>query len=319
MQELTVGAGGEYANWAAAWNYLLGIVLIIDDYDLKQVGDTIDDNFPNFPANGLAMNEHTVRFYCPFEDSHQGDPTKGFISYLSGVNGSLRPWSTAPYSVNDTIITENLYIRQLTGDAVELLYPKATVSDQEITVEVTNCMIRGFNAATADGIEMYSDQMYYTIKNCKIWNCNNNYVLSNGTIPAGSFPGRRFMENCTSGNSGTRGFFLPTLLGCEWNINNCVSIQSAGADWVNPGNPKHTVSNCASEDATVLGANAIPSIVPANEFQYHLLADDNQPGFLKLVDGLVTRDGYEGSAPQLGKSGKATTYATTDIAGNARP
>lgn len=327
MERFTVGIGGDYANWRAAWDYLRTVDPLTDDYEFRQISDVTENAWASPVGAELDLDEHSVKFYVDSADAHRGDPTRGYITYLSGATGRIWFMNLAgpgdPGTRAQTFIVENLYLRQLTATNIILLdIGPSWANGGNLSVEVTNVMVRGHGIAQADGIRIGSDLVYAQVKNCKVWNIGEGIILWGGSGVA--TPGRRFLENCTVAVHGSRGFFLGTLAGGEWAVRNCVSISGLGIniDWRNANYSRHTVRNCASEDATCAGnhtENCITGIVPADEFQYSALADDDQSNFLKLIEGTVLKNGYEDYSPQLGRGGTTPRYATDDIAGNARP
>ena len=81
MTHRTFGAGGDDAGIVEAWTYLASVSPLDDNYVYRQVGNcTVNNNWPNqsLAVNRVDLNGHSVKFYCPYANSHKGDPTKGY-------------------------------------------------------------------------------------------------------------------------------------------------------------------------------------------------------------------------------------------------
>jgi len=318
MERFTVGIGGDYTRWSDAWYYLMGIPLLLDDYEFRQISNILENHWPTVGAGNLDMNGHSVKFYCAWEDSHQGDPTKGFVTTLDGTRGRISMRTAAPYVQADTCIVENLWLQKtgfLTG-GIGILGAGAWGAGSPITINFNNLLITG--EGNGDGIDLPGKEAYVEIYNCKIWNVDTGIACNAGGSGT-AYPGRRVMENVTSGLNSDFGLVFSDTKSSEWVVRNCVAYNNTTSDWKHVGGPGYIkFFNCADSDGTAEGVGVIHNIVPGDEFQYHLLADEGEANFLKLVDGTVTRDGYTGYG-QLGRSGAKVTLSTTDIAGKARP
>jgi hypothetical protein len=211
------------------------------------------------------------------------------------------------------------------------------------TAIVRNCYIRGFGTGGTGGIGMRfpRETIYYQIYNTRVWNCNQGYYLNVTTGTVGTFPDRRYVENCVAYLC-NRGFFFtdnPTHL---ITFRNCVGAACTDAAYYLPvlGAENPTFENCADDDGSLLyGSGIANNIVPADEF-YSL--NDGQRLFLGLAnDGtkflVITPTPDRGKAPLevkftgapdfnygsmgpvLPTGGTTPDYATTDLRGNARP
>jgi hypothetical protein len=89
MTSYTVGVAGDFINWRAAWDYLRTVDPLADDYEFMQISDVTENAWISPVGAELDLQEHTVRFYCPWATSHQGDPTQGHVTYLTGANGRI--------------------------------------------------------------------------------------------------------------------------------------------------------------------------------------------------------------------------------------
>jgi len=352
----TVGVGGDHADWSAAWIYLTGLDPLPDDYEFKQISNcTINNSWPDttLAPNRIDLNGHYVKFYCPRADSHQGDPTRGYMTYLNGATGymDLVPGDTSVLN-QDRIYVENLNIIQTTNNNVDLVRVGLLWNCWGVGANFyfNNLLIKGFSPAWATGLRLYHLDSIYKVSNCKIWSVNVGISCFQTAEGPAAIPRTEANEienvtvydtsNATGGmqyrSGDTRRFEYRSVVSC----NNAVGVawNTSCTSAVN------VFYNCADDDGAIAniawtGANnavdCISNIGLADSFRSLV---DTESDFLKLpagsanasgsaspVRGLAPLDVKFSSALQfvsdsiLGKTGIRPTLQLTDISGNARP
>lgn len=301
----TFGAGGDYADPSAIWTYLCGIDPLTDNYEFMQVGDcTINNSWPNtlVAANRLDLGRHYLKIYCPWADSHQGDPTKGYKTFLVGAAGEFDINVVNSVVNQDTIILENLFIEQTDASAVNIVRGRDNVSGlgNGANFYLRKLLVKGYSTANGIGIYLSHLDCIYKVSNCKVWNVNTGIscgaTATGGALPADNRVEPNKVENCTVYNTGGVGGIQPRNASVNLRFVELRNVVSFGGvrDW-NHSIPSqsNTLYNCADEDGSIATAvaagfqNAINcrgNINPANEFQ-SLNEDSN---FLKLNNGTIT-------------------------------
>jgi hypothetical protein len=183
----TVGTAGHYAKWSDAWNALVVVGVLTDDYEFRQISDITEDSWPNtsLPANRFTPNGHSVKFYCPLQNAHKGNPNAGYKTYLSGANGKLSMLINTTNSGN-YLTVENLNIIQLTNNDVYLLsvYSASLAANIMLTVIIKNILVKGFTGTNSVGIVCPGSQDYYIVSNCKIWHIKYGFFTAPTVIGA---------------------------------------------------------------------------------------------------------------------------------------
>ena len=163
-----VGTGGHYTDWADVWNALVAVGALTNDYEFEQISDVTVTAWPNTTllANQYIPNGHSVKFYCPFENSHQGNPNAGYRTYLSGANGKL-VMAVNTANAGNFLTVENLNIVQLTNNNNHLLnvYSGSLAANIMLTVSINNILIKGFAGTNSVGLYCPGSQDYYRISN----------------------------------------------------------------------------------------------------------------------------------------------------------
>jgi len=307
MVNATLGVGiGDFATVRDSWVFMQGIEPLFDDYTFRQVADVNEIN--NWPAGAPALdfNHHTVRYICPWNDSSQGDPTRGYKIQKTGAGiMEMRVGVLAnPSTLADQLILENLYYEKLTNDNVIIVRPNTWVTPSTATIIVRNCIFKGH---TNNGYGLYfnnaQDRIYLSnIKMDDLWEAF--YDLMGG---AG---GVHLAENISISNCQTAFRFW---LG-HWTFRNCVGVNCNANVW-NAGNANYNLINSADDDGSIAGGATTQTdcrgnITPADEFQSTNFAN---PNWLKLIEGeFYSPNRYTGGAPQLGRTGVAPTLDGTD-------
>lgn len=309
----TVGLGGDYALWSDVWNYLCGIDPLGDGYEFEQISDITENAWPDttINANKIHLNGHSLRFYCPWNYSHQGDPTRRYVTYLSGANGQFRAHFYLDDQHTSIVRYENLYFRQTTNNDIVLFLPAVYDLVGDLTLQLLTCycnniLVRGFSNNISTALMASCAETIYRISNCKLWHTEYGLrTATTSTTPTLPYDGRvnrNEFENITvfdtepPANYGaihTRGINVNQRIN---NFRNCCSVQAAANRSWTPTVASNTnyIYNSADDDGRIAaiawtGANnAINcqgNIVLANEFQS---LDDTNSNFLKLNDGTYT-------------------------------
>ena len=327
MEYRTVGVGGDFADWSAAWIWLCTIDPLGDDYEFEQISDcTINNTWPataGVPANQIIFNGYSIRFYCPWENSHQGNPTKGFRTYVNGGNGQLDIVGNTSVINQDRFYIENLYIEQTTNDNITLLrlYMETGGLGNGLNFYVNNMLIKGFSTVGATGVSCPAHDSIYKVSNCKIWNMRVGFIgTSDGTggaLPPDNRVEPNTLENITIYNTsnGTGGIHLRGISSQQriFEVRNVVScLNSAGFSWPHAAGAifssvTNWIYNCADDDNSIAivvaagfnnASDTVPNIVAANEFASLV---DTETDFLDLIWGLASLNAagvpVEGKAP----------------------
>lgn len=340
----TVGAAGDYASWKEAWDSLAAAGPLSDDYEFRQISDCTINN--NWPVTQVNINGKSIRFYVEWADSHQGDPTKGYVTYVNGNAGFLRLQTTAA-SLPGIITVENLYIRQTTTSNIELLRVGVGGNLDTLVVYQKNLLIRGNSVNVGRGVSWIGNRIEVYISNCKIWNIRDPFWGSFiSTVPGDDMTGKHIAENITIGqHASTSAFWLPNTLGMEWILRNSVATGGAPPfrDYYGQPGYKHQVYNCAGSDGTLttsnylIKQNIIDNIVDTDQFDSVLDTDSTfwflplgsfGVGFYRRPSGnlLVNQEckftpevTITPGSSELGENGTTSTLQNTDIAGESRP
>jgi hypothetical protein len=302
MIHYTVGTGGDYSDWGAAYNALVAIGALADDYLLTQISDLTNSTV--FSGN-INLNNRKIEFLNGL--SHGGNPNAGYKTYLAqgiSINAGLFPPANFGIIVIDGL---NIINVSATGTLVSLSMTIAGPTENPFSKRIyaRNLLIKGKNLSAAPpeiglsvgGAYLSANYVY----NCKIWNCGYSGInLSFGIFGAAvTSYYYRFYENITCYNCARYGYASIYLnnLGFSGNpslsLKNVVAVNTNDAlylpDWsfVNTGTNYLAVNNCADSDATcpdTYGTNNIHTIIPATEFESQ---DDTDATFLFLQKGVL--------------------------------
>lgn len=284
MTHITVGTTGDYAGWVEAYLFLVGLGALAEDYGIEQISDVTVNN--NWPAGNIQLNGYTVTFYCFTANSHQGDPTKGFITYLTGALGYFHPLNNT--SVYGSIIIDNLYFIQTGGNAVSLVRPgsNSALPRPEINVVLKNILIKGGPLSAAQGVVFDNSYINYYVSNVKIWDCEYGFWT---TYSGTNLTNRvRMVENVDAYNCSDYGFAI-TGLPEAINIINCCAFNSGLRDWQGGHGAGITfLWNCADGDNSIadwISATETDCLASVDEsIEFESLLDTN-PDFLFLRKG----------------------------------
>lgn len=320
MVNWTFGAGGTYADLDAAWTALIGASPLADDYTLTQVGNCTEAAWGAGTVNTNGFNVTITNQSRPL-----GNPLTG-NRILVQADMSL----VFTVSGGGEVLIEQLYIIQNqlnAGGATNAVFLTANGT----TARIDGCLIQGRSTAQFQwtGLTLSSDATGIAIgTNIKVWNCYIGVQIATiGPVVV--------CENLTIYENN---FGISIVFSGTRTIRNCVTCANVTSDYNLVGGTDPTFEYCADSDGTLPEhTGRVQNIVPANEFFSTSTANSR---FLDLFDGTANQAGFtatpnEGKAPlevrfsaniqydpvaeQLSRSGIAPTYATVDIAGNARP
>ena len=322
MTYLTIGVGGDYADWYTAMVYLNGLGNLVDDYTLTQISDvTISGTLPS-----IALQNNSITITS--NSDPQGNPNGGWITYLPQNysmifnNSSNYPGGSSMGPKPGSIIVEyiNLHVvgTGTGGYRLHTIMGSATVRD---------CIICGNNYYTSPpstpadvgySFENFSSSSYI-IYNNKFYNCAYGiYWAQGGTITGSPFdpPGTKVIENCSI-YGGTVGIIhaYNSLFGAlleYWDYKNIVCSGQSGfgsaAFIMTDLQPVNTMTNCAAHDSSLPSfcTNPITGIIDSDFLSVNI-ADSN---FLDIdTDSALFGTGTT----------NISAFNTEDIDGDPRP
>jgi PKD repeat protein len=283
---LTVGIGGDYAGWVEVYTYLAGLGALTNDYECEQISDVTINN--NWPALTITLNGHYVMFYCAWGNSHQGGPTRGFITYLNGVSGYFQPNEAG--SLTGSLIIENIYFRQTTNSAVSLVRPRSAspLPRPNTNFIMRNLLIEGAAAGVTvvSGLVLDNSYINYHVENVKIWGCRDGFWTTySGT---NLYARTRTIENVTVWGCLQYAYSIGGLPEVIYMIN-CYGCGSASRDWNGGHGAGVTVlNNCADSDnsiAAFLAATKTDCLANVDENTELISLNDANVDFLRIDTG----------------------------------
>lgn len=329
LRKRKVGVGGDHADWGAAYIWLQASDPLDADYEFRQISDC---TVAAWGGGGiLDMNYHTVRFYCPWADSHQGDPTKGYMTYINGIAMGVRDNTGGADRYEDVFKFEGLNIERIDASITPIgIWIQSQNVGSGTTGVIKDCIWRGNGNDRTIYITDSATQL--NISNCKIANVNNAFRVVNKYNAA-----RTIIENCSVDDCNEAGayFDLITLVATFRNV----TITNSPPNDCWQGSLSY-LYNCADDDGSMVASGATlidpqSNIVPADAF---VSVDRTNPLWLKLPAGSASAKGsaspVRGKAPLevqfnstlnfnsdsiLGQTGMRPTLQQTDISGNERP
>ena len=354
MVEFTVGpVTGDYADWGTAWDYLVGLGALADDYNFRQVENCVINNSWN-QFSVVDCNGHSVRFYVPEAARHGGNPNAGLVTNLVGVNGVINMQFTNT-TIADNVYVDGLNVQKTDFSAIVMMLFGSFAANTEINFNITNNILKGFSTGEGTGIKFRNNMCLPKVSNLKIFHIRTPFDGVFSVALLVDRPDTHYAENVVVDDFGLFGFSVSNLPGVsqghEWTFKNCVAVGGNGnpaanpTGWLNPGAGPTRIKafNCADTDGSLSTAvwidrtDCISNIVAADEFA-SLVDTDNDYLFLKL--GAVTADWTREPAgnvnvgdvikfdPEvtitpgatvLHNSGIAPTLQSVDITGQAIP
>lgn len=330
--EVTFGAGGDLANFAAINTYLQTVDPLTDDYTFIQVGDSVDNVDSN---SSVLYNNKTVKIICPWNNSHQGDPTKGYVCEVTlagGLDsiGLARMGDGGGVNHNNILELENLSIYKGNGVNNEVFELGTNRAPGGMAIKLSNLIFIGSGNGTA--IDCIRHEDYWEVENVKFGNFGRaiNWTLTYSDVYVW------LMENVSIDNC-TIGIDLSTTPNTFRNVV-CTNCATAG---FRGGYNGKTFINCADDDGSLQTTggniiNCVSNIIPSDEYES---TDHTSDKWLNLIKGTASLNGnaspirgkaplevdfnasvlFQGYAPNLGQGGIASTLQDTDISGYGRP
>jgi hypothetical protein len=299
MIDRYVGPLGDDLLWSDAWNTLVAASPLADDYDFEEIG-SLNENVA-WPGGNVDFNGHHVRWYCRWENSHQGNPAQGYVTELSNAAARLQI-RTIGETFADTFTIENIHINQTVAGNVTLVsIGPNIVADTGFNINVKNMILKGAWAGGATiGLHVSSSWSKIDISNIKMYNLayglDARFVGS--WVSGVSHEGWHVVENMVVYLTGEIGIQTPQgdEWGRYWNFKNCVACENSGGlldgDWITkplpiPSNIYVELISCADGDGTIETyypnrTNCVGNIVPLNEFASLVYPDSD---FLDLKEG----------------------------------
>ena len=281
----TVGSGGDYATWAAAFTDIANLTGNLTFTQISDVTETAESLIRE-DLGGYA-------FVCTSNSQHGGNPKAG--------------WLITQNSDDYTFRLQGVGAGSMSLDGVHILSAVAQTGSKSVvfannndssTVNINDNLIDCNGGTGHRGIDVRDANVTHQIYNNVVWEAENEGILIVVSNAANLIENNIFY-GCNEGLQ-----FTSDALGVSRN-NICVSTTT---DFVDIS--AATGYNNASYDATAANANwgtgtgNIENITPANEF---VSTDDTSPYFLKLKDGSL-----DGAGATPGIAGN-----TTGIRGNA--
>ncbi len=292
----TVGTAGDYATWKAAWNALVAIVSLADDYQLRQISDITEE------IGGAAwgvkddMNNKTVTFLCPAANSHKGVPADGYKTTIPFGSKTIYLSIYGEPSDGGTVVIDGLNIINQNNSQAITVVNRVDYNQKHI---VKDFIINGEDVADNSGLGYLQSNTAVEVYNGKIFDCGGiGLGHTGGTLVPADNGVVKTIENVTVYNCGTNATSATRRFGVANAIEaykqiayrNVVVCHDKGTpiDWslYQPGTALDIKTyNCADSDGSLSNAsNADPqnNIVVADEFES--LVDLNSR-FLFLNDG----------------------------------
>ena len=231
-QRSVATVGGDYSGCDTAWAYLATIDPLVDDWEFIQTGDCTVNAWPDIgvAANRIDFNGHRVRFICPFSDSHQGDPTAGYMTFLNGANGIIDIRMAGAGGINDRFEAEGLNVEQQVSLFLNLFRVGNWVIGNVSSATYRNLMIKGANNGV--GIQYACTTDYVRVSNIKAWNLSTALGTGPaGFIGGGPYNGRKYAEFITAYNCTGDGFGIYIHPEFDQEFRDCVAIDCVVNDF----------------------------------------------------------------------------------------
>lgn len=294
MTVYTVGIGGDYSDWGSAFNALVALGPLSDDFEFEQIS-----NITNSTAcsGNMQLNGHSVKFYCSYENSHKGNILNGFKTLCTTrvIIDIFKDYLTgSPYSAwKGTFEMSGLHLSGNLGVPLWRIYcghMYAQQNGQYLKLHdliVKNTTGIGFDISSTGWVKI-------DVYNVKLAGSNAsplfNFQLTShyvGTDPAASVRSKT-LNNISSYSTGS-GIYFSNYWDGFATIKNC-SCMGAGLlqkdfNFIAGSDAYFTVSNCACSDASlndIAGADNLINVDPALEFQS---IDSTNGAFLFLRNG----------------------------------
>lgn len=322
MTIYTVGSGGDFAHWGTAYFYLCRTIkTLVDNIDFVQISDCTVNSWVTYinvaNPNWFHSNGFTVRFICPLANSHFGDPTKGYKTYLASMApdaNNFRIMGHNEITGDGRIFVENLNMICTQSGAYIMMNPgnwEASAGLEYTKVYIKNLLLKGktTSAPGTTGLQISHNLDMIYASNIKIWNCLNGISEFQGQHVITDI--KTFYENITVYNC--KYGITPDSIHWRFrsSFKNIVSMKGSagGYAWYDSGGHGiHTLnnciySNCADDDGSLqVGTDIKNNIDNTDEFE-SLLDVDSDFLNLKKIDAFIKISGkpISGVAPHLVK------------------
>jgi hypothetical protein len=291
MTSVTVGSGGNYADWNALITALAAASPLSDHWTVTQISAISAAGYSGLAVIDLNGYDLTIVNGSP----HGGDPTAGYITTLTGGSGIGIAGSNG-----GTFEISGLNVR--------------TTGQQNCSIYATNGTLGLFHDNIFQTNESDPQAQALTIGSytgsgatVRVWNtiAENGYEDVFYCQNAGS-ANTVIIENCVAKGGGAGFQGTSTAI----TFRNCVAFDNSGNDY--DGMSAATGVSNASEDGTAnsgwsSATGAQTTIVPATEFTSTDITNSN---YMKVTSDGVCDD--SGATPALSEN-------TTGIRGDARP
>jgi hypothetical protein len=338
----TIGIGGDFLTFEAAYAFLCGLGAWTNDYYFNLISTIIINAWPDIslPANRVNQNGHFVIFDCTYNSARPKSPLEWHQVKFSGASGYL--WythDTGSDELNDVVIITNSFFEQITADDLILLRIRCWSSIEGNNHTLENIYFKGYAFNVSTAYDVVNNHDYITIKNLLIWNIKNGLHLQPaGFIGGDNFPGRKNYTDISIYNFNGDGIDVADIPGNNSTFKNCFAFKASGvgSDWEQtnfggaPPIDNIQVNNCADSDNSIvtnLTSNTIitkcvPNVVALDNLQ-SVDSNDLGKGFLDLILGdhtinIIGTEIFTGGSPDLGKTG-TDSGLTKDIAGRDIP
>lgn len=271
----TVGIGGDYSNWNAAFS---DVGNLSGDLTLTQISDITGNNFTSLDSE---LNGYTLTITSNFK--HYGSPKFGYYTYHNRDGNYMAVRVEGP----GNFVMEDLYFKYTITPTASSRMLYVIGVDTTFNGYFKNLLFDG-NGRTSNGSTFRIVDNTPIIKcwNFKVWDgagiefddCNNSNIVENLTVYGTSDGVDLNNQNIT--------------------VNNCLVFGTTNNDWNNIGSS--TGSNNASEDSTSddsnwsTGSANITGITQSDEV---LSTSDVEIGFLRVVSGGSCYNG--GKTPEI--------------------
>jgi len=265
----TVGAGGSYSNWGAAFADV-GTPLT-GGLNFNQISDTLET-----AAMAMIVSLSGQLLTLQSNAFHNGFPLAGFktdLAFDSGSTAAMRVFLAGPGGNGFLIIRFlNIFASILSpgnGDCIQIATAQNTTTRINDVLVDCNGNRDGIEAPANGNVEFWNNV---------VWEASNACYNSFATI------GDVKWENCIA-FAGNIGFIWPNIATSF--VRNLVAIANTTIDFT-VFSTLTKREHLASQDLTATGVSPLTSVLPMNEF---LTLDDTSPQFLRLKAGTLDTSG----------------------------
>lgn len=300
MVNKTIGVGGDYADFGAAWNSIVGTTLT-DDYTFTIISAFTETT--GVTNVGPTFNGHSVTF---IDNGGHIITSNGLLSFFD---------DGAAATTNDRFSFIGITLKRTANVAASLGMLRANVqyAGRGMSVLVKNCkFISSGTAIGGTGYDCNSVGSWANIThiiNCVFYNLAVGIDVTN--IETNSTGSDHKIENCVVYNCATGIKLNNNNVSTRfWQFRNTVSFGNTTADWT-AGSQYNQISNCADDDNTISASGAvIANCITGVTTGDFLSVNPDAANFFHINN---TSKLWETGTPSISSDN------TADIAGNARP